>query len=66
MLPRSWIEEVRQAGGFALIMKWQLYPPAHKELAKVVKTKLSLPVDAPRALADGTMKRFTDWHEKQL
>ena len=66
MLPKCWIEELNQVGRFALIMKWQLYPPVHKELAKLVKTKLLLPVDAPRALADGTMKRFTDWHEKQL
>lgn len=66
MLPRVWIEELRQAGGFALILKWQLYPPAHKELAKRVHAEIGLPVDAPRALADGTMKRFVDWHIKKL
>lgn len=66
MLPRNWIEELRQAGGFALILKWQLYPPSHRELAKRVRTELGLPVDAPRALADGTMKRFTDWHAKKM
>jgi hypothetical protein len=58
MLPRVWIEELRQAGGFALILKWQLYPPSHKELARRVKAELCLPVDSPRALADGTMKRL--------
>jgi hypothetical protein len=26
---------------------------------------LRLPVDSPRRLADGTMKRFVDWHAKQ-
>ncbi len=66
MLPKSWIEELRQSGGFALILKWQLYPPAHKELAKRVHQQLSLPVDAPRALAEGTMARFLEWHLKSL
>lgn len=66
MLPRTWIEEVRRAGGFALILKWQLYPPTHKDLAKRVQTELGLPVDAPRALAEGTMARFVSWHVKKL
>ncbi len=66
MLPKTWIEELRRAGGFALILKWQLYPPAHKALAKRVREELGLPVDAPRALADGTMARFLAWHEKRV
>ncbi len=65
MLPRVWIDEVRRAGGFALIMGWQLYPPTHRELAKRVRSELGLPVDAPRALMEGTVKRFTDWHGKK-
>ena len=62
MLPRTWIHDLNQVGGFALIFKWQLYPLSHKELADRVKSELGIRVDAPRALADGTMKRFTDWH----
>jgi hypothetical protein len=63
MLPKSWIKEVIDAGGFALITKWQLYPYTHKELARRVRTEFHLPVDAPRALADGTMARFEKWHQ---
>ena len=64
MLPRSWIYELNEAGGFALILKHQLYPWAHRDLARRVKTELGLPVDAPRALEDGTMARFLRWHER--
>lgn len=62
MLPKSWVKEIVDAGGFGLILKYQLYPLAHRELAKRVREELELPVDAPRALADGTMERFVRWH----
>jgi len=62
MLPRSWINELIKAGGFALIIKYQLYPWAHRDLAKKVRTELELPVDAPRRLSEGTMARFLRWH----
>jgi hypothetical protein len=66
MLPKSWINEVRKEGGFSLILKYQLYPLAHKDLARRVSAELGLPVDSPKALADGTMDRFVQWHEKNL
>lgn len=64
MLPKTWIKEIVDAGGFALILGHQLYPWAHRELAQRVKMELGLPVDAPRALEEGTMRRFTRWHER--
>ncbi len=63
MLPRSWINDLINVGGFALIIKYQLYPWAHRELARRVRLELDLPVDAPRRLSDGTMARFLRWHE---
>lgn len=66
MLPKSWIFELQRKGGFALILKYQLYPWAHNELARRVARELRLPVDAPRALEDGTMKRFLKWHLRNL
>ncbi len=63
MLPKPWIKEIIDAGGFALILKYQLYPWAHKVLARTVREELGLPVDSPRALADGTIERFVGWHE---
>jgi hypothetical protein len=65
MLPKTWIHELNESGGFALILKYQLYPWTHRELANRVRDGLGLPVDAPRALAEGTMGRFLKWHEKQ-
>lgn len=66
MMPKPWIHELGRAGGFALILGYQLYPWAHRDLAERVRQELGLPVDAPRSLEDGTMQRFLRWHEKQL
>ena len=66
MLPKSWMNELIGQGGFGLILKYQLYPWSHRELARRVAGDLGLPVDAPRALADGTMRRFMTWHTKRL
>lgn len=65
MLPKSWIHELIELGGFALILKYQLYPWAHRDLARRVRMELGLPVDAPRALEDGTMARFLRWHRSR-
>jgi hypothetical protein len=66
MLPKSWIFNLQRMGGFALILKYQLYPWTHQPLAKEVARELRLPVDAPRTLEEGTMNRFLKWHLKQL
>ena len=47
MLPKSWINELIMRGGYAMILKFQLYPWTHTELARRVRDELSLPVDAP-------------------
>jgi hypothetical protein len=66
MLPKSWIHELQQAQGFALILKHQLYPWSRRELARRVAKELGLPVDSPRSLAGGTMDRFERWHQASL
>ena len=66
MLPKTWTNEIIQAGGFALIMKFQLYPWAHRDLARRVRESFGLPVDAPRSLMDGTVGRFLRWHLNSL
>lgn len=66
MLPRTWINEIIKSGGFALILKYQLYPLTHKELAKRIQKKFGLPVDAPKMIEDGTMERFMKWHRKNV
>lgn len=64
MLPKTWINDLINAGGFALVFKYQLYPWAHRELARTVQKELGLPVDSPRRLSDGTIGRFLRWHEE--
>jgi hypothetical protein len=66
MLPKAWIKEIVDEGDFALILKYQLYPWTHKDLAEKVKRGLGLPVDSPKVIEDGTMKRFMKWHKKKL
>ena len=66
MMPKTYIEEVYQAGGFSLIMKYQFYPVYHRELAQRVKTELNLPVDCPTRLQDATLQRFLKWHLGKL
>lgn len=66
MMPKSWIFELSEAGGFGLILKHQLYPWTHKELAKHIAGELGLPIDAPRRLNNKTMARFLEWHERQI
>ena len=66
MIPGTWVRELARAGGFALILKYQLYPSAYKPLATQVSQELELPVDAPRRLEEGTMRRFLQWHVRNV
>lgn len=66
MAPKHWLYEVSSQGGFVLILKYQLYPWTHADLAKRVATALNLSVDAPRALADRTMDRFLAYHDTNM
>jgi len=66
MHPKSYIEEIRQQGGYGMPFKHQLYPFGYGAFAKRVRDGLGLPVDCPRAIADGTIQRFLNWHLKTL
>ena len=65
-MPGIWFREVSDQGGFTLMLKHQLYPYGHRALAVEVQAKMGLPVDAPRALQDGTIQRLVNWHERQI
>ena len=66
MMPRTWIWELIERGGYGMILKYQLYPWTERELAGRVRRELGLPVDAPRALAEGTIRRFESWHARNM
>ena len=53
MIPKTWIKELIDAGGYAMILGYQLYPLTHCELAKKIAQELKLPVDTPRAIQQG-------------
>lgn len=63
--PKSYNNEIINNGGFVLIFETQIYPFGQDDLVKRIKTILGLPVDCPRAIADGTIQRFVKWHDKQ-
>ena len=65
-LPKTWIHELNEVGGFGLVLRWQLYPPTHRDLVDRLRAEFDLPVDTPRALQEGTMNRFIDWHAQRV
>ena len=62
-LPKTWVDALIQAGGYAMIMEHQFYPWTHAVLAAEIREKLHLPVDTPRKIEAGTMQRFANWVE---
>ena len=60
-LPKTWIQALIKAGGYAMVMGWQFYPWTHAELATTIREKLGLPVDTPKRIEKGTMDRFEKW-----
>jgi hypothetical protein len=65
-MPATWFNRVREVGGFVLMLKYQLYPLSHVELARAVREELGMPVHAPAALFDSTLRRFTAWHDDRV
>ena len=66
MAPKDYINTVERAGGFTLVLKWQLYPFGMEDLAERVRAQLRLPVDVPSRIADGTVQRLLKWHLRQI
>ena len=66
MFPKTWINEIRDFGGFSLIMKYQFYPISFKDFALKVKNTLGFPVDTPKRIEQGTMDRVLKWHKNNV
>jgi hypothetical protein len=66
MAPKSYVNYIAEEGGFTLIFKYQLYPFGQKPFADAVKARLKLPTDSPVRIEHGTVKRFLDWHLRNL
>lgn len=65
-MPKTYVNDVYEAGGFCLLMKYQFYPFAHRDLARKVRATLNLPVDCPARLQDTTLDRLLRGHLKKL
>lgn len=64
--PKSYIHEIQQDGGFALLFEEQIYPWGHNKLLTEVRQRLGLKVHCPRDVKEGDMQRLVKWHEKRL
>lgn len=62
MMPEIYIQRVWRNGGYSLVYKNQLYPFGFDDLAEDVRTRLELPVVCARAVPDGDIRRFLNWH----
>ena len=63
--PKTYNYRVIQSGGYAMVFRYQLYPFGFRDTAHRVREELYLSVDSPAALADGTVIRFLNWHDKK-
>jgi len=64
--PKSYMHEIQQAGGFALLFEEQTYPFGHAELLAEVRQRLGLKVQSPRDVKTGDMERLLKWHIRQV
>lgn len=66
MMPKTWIYELYKAGGYAIILHYQMYPQHLKTLAERIAEELLLPTSYPRNLEQGTMQKFLNYHIKNV
>ncbi len=64
--PKTYIEEVRLAGGFTLLFVYQIYPFGQNELVRQITNILEMGADCPTAIPSGIIDRFMRWHASKL
>jgi len=63
--PKSYNHEIIKQGGYAMIFEAQIYPFGQEDLVQKIRQALGLPVDCPKAIPEGIINRFTNWHGKR-
>ena len=53
---------IYDSGGFALIFETQIYEVSQGKLVKKIQDILGLPVICSKAIPDGIIDRFENWH----
>lgn len=64
--PKSYIEDIRRAGGFTLLFEHQIYPFGFIKFMREVREALGLKVQCPRDFKEGDIQRLLNWHDKKL
>ena len=64
--PTVYNYEIIRRGGYAMIFEAQIYAFGQKLLVEKIRKELGLTVDCPRAIPDGIIKRFMNWHNRQI
>lgn len=63
---KTYMWEIIKRGGYGMIFKSQIYDLSQRPLVEKIKDELGLPADCPRAIPDGILERFKNWHLKQI
>jgi hypothetical protein len=64
--PKSYIKDVYDLGGFSLLYEMKIFDISQLGLVEDIRRLLKLPVDCPRAIGEGTIRRFVNWHENYV
>jgi len=63
---KSYIEEIRQAGGFTKIFETHIFPYGTEDLVQEIRQEFpGLPVDSPRDLPNTILDRLLEWHARR-
>jgi len=62
--PKTYNKMIYDYGGFALIFETQIYELSQEKLVQKIKETLGLPVICSKAIPDGIIDRFENWHIK--
>lgn len=63
--PKSYNHEIIKQGGYAMIFEAQIYPFGQEDLVQEIRQVLGLPIDCPKAIPEGIIDRFINWHRKK-
>ena len=60
----KYIKKIIDQGGFAMIFESQISELSQADLVARLKSEIGLPVDCPRAIPEGIIERFVNWHNR--
>ena len=64
--PKTWIAQNNSKKGYCMIFETKIFELSQIELVEKIKNVLGLPVICSRAIPDGIITRFENWHKRQI